>query len=187
MADGRDATPQGATLTPLIVVATRRLSLQPVGRVAWRAGTEPLQTSRDTVVPTIRQWILGLFIAAVSPMIAGAQPPDCVVKHDAFVQGGVAQGQMRLVNSGKACNFTFKFAGNFEPNTWKVEEAPRHGRVTIEGSTVGYVPEAGYAGPDTFTVAVFGYNPMLVHRKARDGRFQFNVDVRPTRWTGTPN
>ena len=108
-----------------------------------------------------------------------AQAPGCVVKHQPFVEGGVAQGQMRVVNDGAGCALTFKFGGSFDPSDWKVESAPSHGRLELGGSTLRYFPEAGYKGADAFTVAVFGYNPMLAHgHRARDGRFAFKVDVR---------
>ncbi len=110
---------------------------------------------------------------------APAQPRECSVKHQAFVQGGVAEGRMRVINNGNPCNFTFKFKGTFEPSEWKVEEAPKHGRIDVGGSAVKYLPESGYAGPDAFTVAVFGFNPMgSAGFRAHNGRFHFKVDVR---------
>ena len=86
---------------------------------------------------------------------------------------------MPVVNNGKPCEFSFKFGGTFEPSDWKVEAAPTHGRVEASGSTVKYVPDADYAGTDAFTVAVFGFNPMLAHgHRSRNGRFAIAVDVR---------
>jgi hypothetical protein len=125
------------------------------------------------------QVVLGLVLAAASSEIASAQAPGCVATHQAFVQGGVAQGRMHVINDGMGCGLTFKFGGAFDPSDWKVEEAPKHGRLEVGGSNLKYFPSTGYAGPDSFTVAVFGYNPMLTHgRRARDGRFAFKVDVR---------
>ena len=91
--------------------------------------------------------------------------PDCQVEHQPYVQSGVAQGHMRVVNDGKGCGFNFRFAGKFDPSSWKVEQPPQHGRVEAGGSRVEYFPEAGYAGPDAFTVAVFGVNPMMRTRE----------------------
>ena len=131
-------------------------------------------------MPSAWQWALGLMLAGVSSTMAWAQPSDCQVSHQPFVQSGVAHGKMRVVNDGKGCGFSFKFAGKFEPSSWKVEEPPQHGRVETGGSRVEYFPEPGYAGPDAFTVAVFGVNPMMrLSFKSRDGRFAIDVDVRP--------
>jgi hypothetical protein len=128
------------------------------------------------------QVVLSLVLAVASSEMASAQAPDCNVTHQAFVEGGVAQGQMRVVSNGKGCVFTFKFGGNFDPSDWKVEQAPSHGRLEVGGSDLKYFPETNYAGPDAFTVAVFGFNPMLAHgHKARNGRFAFKVDVRAPR------
>jgi hypothetical protein len=136
-------------------------------------------------VPAMRallQLSLGLALAVASGLPVSAQPSGCAVTHKAFVEGGVAQGQMRLANNGNACEFSFKFGQTFDPSDWKIESAPKHGRLEVGGSSLKYLPDAGYAGPDAFTVAVFGYNPMLAHgRRSRDGRFAFNVDVRPVR------
>ena len=129
----------------------------------------------------IGQCLLCVAMTAVGLGAASAQAPKCNVKHQAFAEGGVAQGEMRLINNGVACGFTFKFGGKFEPNTWKVEQTPKHGQVDAGGSTVKYVPDNGYAGPDEFTVAVFGTNPMRPRHEARDGRFHFTVDVSATR------
>jgi hypothetical protein len=128
------------------------------------------------------QLALGVALAVAGEVTAWAESSDCTVGHKGFVEGGVAQGQMRVVNNGKACEFSFKFGGTFDPSDWKVESAPKHGRLEMGGTSIKYLPDAGYAGPDVFTVAVFGYNPMLAHgRRSRDGRFAFNVDVRPVR------
>ncbi|MGE5666765.1 MAG: hypothetical protein ACM338_01075 [Betaproteobacteria bacterium] len=111
--------------------------------------------------------------------MARAQPSDCQVEHQPFVQAGVAQGHMRVVNDGTGCGFNFRFAGKFDPSSWKVERPPQHGRVEASGSRVEYFPEGGYAGTDAFTVAVFGVNPMMrTANKSRDGRFAISVDVR---------
>ena len=134
---------------------------------------------RVLAMRVLLQLALGVALAVASGVTAWAQPSDCAVRHNAFVEGGVAQGQMRVLNNGKACEFSFKFGGAFDPSDWKVESAPKHGRLEVGGSSVKYLPDAGYAGPDAFTVTVFGYNPMLAHgRRSRDGRFAFNVDVR---------
>jgi len=115
-------------------------------------------------------------------LTARAQSSDCVFTHKAFVEGGVASGQMRVVNNGNACEFSFKFGGKFDPSDWEVERAPEHGRVEAGPSGVKYLPDAGYTGADAFTVAVFGYNPMLGHgHRSRDGRLAINVDVRRAR------
>ncbi len=125
---------------------------------------------------------LALSVAASSlaqRTAAPTQPRECSVRHHAFVQGGVAEGRMHVINDGNPCSFTFKFGQNFEPSEWKVEEAPKHGHLEAGGSTVKYLPESGYAGPDAFTVAVFGFNPMgPAGFRARNGRFHFKVDVR---------
>ena len=111
--------------------------------------------------------------------LATAEAAGCDVHHQPFVEGGVAQGTMRVVNDGTGCAFTFKFGGNFEPSDWKIEVAPAHGRIEIATGQVTYVPAAGYVGLDAFTLAVFGFNPMLAHgHRARDGRFAFKVVVR---------
>jgi hypothetical protein len=126
-------------------------------------------------------YALGVMLAGASSTMVWAQPADCQVEHQPYVQSGVAQGHMRVVNDGKGCGFNFRFAGKFDPSSWKVEQPPQHGRVEASGSRVEYFPEAGYAGPDAFTVAVFGVNPMMrTANKSRDGRFAITVDVRAT-------
>ncbi len=131
---------------------------------------------------------LGFIVAGAVSAVAfaqlpvAAQSPACQVQHQPFMQGGVAHGTMRVVNHGESCGFTFRFAGQFDPSSWKVEQAPAHGRVEAGGSRVEYVPEPGYAGPDAFTVAVFGINPMRkLASRSRDGRFAIEVDVQPAR------
>ena len=130
---------------------------------------------------TFLQGLFLLIIANTGLPPVSAQTPRCAVKHQPFVQGGVAHGEMRITNTAEGCNFVFKFGGKFEPSTWKVEQAPKHGHLDAAGSTVTYLPENGYTGPDEFTVAVFGVNPMYPRHEARDGRFHFNVSVNPTR------
>ena len=127
----------------------------------------------------VGQRLAGLMLAICASTAAMAQAPDCVVRHQPFAASSVAQGHMRVLNNGKPCGFTFKFGGSFDPSEWKVEEAPKHGRIVAAGSRVDYFPEAGYSGPDAFTVAVFGNDPMLkqLHQK-RNGRFAFAVEVR---------
>ncbi len=130
-------------------------------------------------MPSSWQYALGVMLAGASSTMAWAQPPDCQVEHQPYVQSGVAQGHMRVVNDGKGCGFNFRFAGKFDPSSWKVEQPPQHGRVEAGGSRVEYFPEPGYVGPDAFTVAVFGVNPMMrTANKSRDGRFAIAVDVR---------
>ncbi len=130
-------------------------------------------------MPSAGQCVLGLILAAAVSAPTWAQSPTCAVKHQPFVQSGVARGTMRVVNNGRPCGFNFKFAGKFDPSSWKVEQTPQHGRVEASGSRVDYVPETGYVGPDAFTVAVFGVNPMIrLANKSRDGRFALSVDVR---------
>jgi hypothetical protein len=115
---------------------------------------------------------------AHSPAVAHS--PACQVEHQPFMQGAVAHGTMRVLNRGASCGFTFRFAGQFDPSSWKVEQAPAHGRVVAGGSRVDYVPEPGYAGPDAFTVAVFWINPMRkLASRSRDGRFAIEIDVEP--------
>ena len=128
------------------------------------------------------QPLLGLGLLAAMIVSAQAQRSDCLVTHNAFVEGGVASGRMRVVNNGEACELSFKFAGKFEPSDWKVERAPEHGQVEVGGSGVKYRPDAGYVGADAFTVAIFGFNPMLGHgHRSRNGRFAINVEVLPAR------
>ena len=127
---------------------------------------------------TLLRLVLGLALLAATSMVARAQPSDCAVTHQAFVEGGMAPGRMRVVNNGKACEFSFKFAGQFDPSDWKVERAPEHGQLEVGKSGVKYVPASGYVGPDAFTVAVFGFNPMLGHgHRSRNGRFAIDVEV----------
>jgi hypothetical protein len=141
---------------------------------------------KEADLPTALQFTFRFALAGAVSALAFAQSPGvaqspaCRVQHQPFMQGGVARGTMRVVNDGRPCGFTFRFAGQFDPSTWKVEQAPAHGQVEAGGSRVEYMPEPGYAGPDAFTVAVFGTNPM---RKpgfhSRDGRFAIEVDVEP--------
>ena len=129
-----------------------------------------------------RSRLLLLTIGLAASGAATAQAPNCVVRHDAFVEGGVAKAHMRLSNNGEACAFTFKFGGRFEPSSSRIEEGPRHGRVEVEQATIRYWPEPGFVGSDAFKVALFGYNPMLGHgHRARNGSFSFTVDVHATR------
>lgn len=142
----------------------------------------PGDRRRVLAMRALLQLALGLALAVASGLPVSAQPSDCAVTHKAFVEGGVAQGQMRVANNGEACEFSFKFGGTFDPSDWKIESVPKHGRLEVGGSSVKYLPDAGYVGPDAFTVAVFGNNPMLAHgHRSRNGRFAFNVDVRPVR------
>ena len=130
-------------------------------------------------MPSAGQCVLGLVLAAAVSAPTWAQSPTCEVRHQPFVQSGVAHGTMRVVNDGRPCGFNFKIAGKFDPSSWKVEQTPQHGRVEASGSRVEYFPETGYAGPDAFTVAVFGVNPMMrLANKSRDGRFAISVHVR---------
>ncbi|MGE5088280.1 MAG: hypothetical protein ACM3QY_04060 [Candidatus Levyibacteriota bacterium] len=130
-------------------------------------------------MPHASRWMPTLMLVAAGAAMAGTPPPECQVRHQPLVQGGVAQGHMRVVNDGKGCGFDFRFAGKFDPSSWKVEQAPQHGRVEAGGIRVEYFPAPGYAGPDAFTVAVFGVNPMRKPGfKSRDGRFAISVDVR---------
>lgn len=134
---------------------------------------------RQTILWTIRACAMGVVVLLVMAAGARAQPAPCQVKHEPFVEGGVAQGHMQLVNDGASCEFTFKFRGTLDPSEWKVEAAPGHGTIEASGSVLRYTPVAGYSGPDAFTVAIFGRDPFAAHgRKSRDGRFAFTVDVR---------
>jgi hypothetical protein len=116
-------------------------------------------------------WIIGIAIVS-------AQSPDCDVQRGAFVDGGVAQAKMTVVNKGVACVFEFKFGGNFAPDEWKVIEAPKHGKIEAGGSSARFLPESGYTGTDAFVVEVFGSNAFAGRKKVRNGSFAFQVDIR---------
>ena len=127
---------------------------------------------------TLLRLLLGFGLLTAIGASAEEPPSDCAVTHKAFVEGGVTPGRMRVVNSGKACELSFKFGGTFEPSDWKVERAPEHGQLEVSRSSVKYLPDNGYVGPDAFTVAVFGFNPMLGHgHRSRNGRFAIDVRV----------
>jgi hypothetical protein len=126
---------------------------------------------------------MGPWISALAFVVASgsacAQGSGCEVKRQPYVEDGVAQGQMRVLNDGSGCGFTFKFGGNIDPSSWRIVEAPRHGRLQLSGSSLKYFPESGYAGPDAFVVAVFGTIPHGYQgNRSRNGRFAFEVDVR---------
>ena len=128
-------------------------------------------SSIDPCVWCVLLWVMGVGTAF-------SQSQDCEIRRGAFVQGGVAEGRMSIVNKGDAaCVFEFKFGGNFPPDDWKVIEAPKHGKIEAGGSSARYLPEPGYAGADAFVVEVFGANPQA-RTKGRNGQFSFQVDVR---------
>jgi hypothetical protein len=119
------------------------------------------------------------FAEDAAPAEQRAKASRCVVHHQPFVEAGVAHGTMRLVNDGQPCGFTFQFGMNFAPDTWTTNAAPQHGRLHFDGGRVEYVPDAGYAGSDTFTVTAFGMNAMMRGtNRRRNGQFAFDVDVR---------
>lgn len=110
-----------------------------------------------------------------------AQARRCVVHHQPFMEAGVAHGTMEVVDDGQPCGFTFQFGTKFDPDTWKTDVAPQHGRLRFEGGRVEYVPDAGYVGADAFTVTAFGSNPMMRGTmRRRNGQFAFDVTVRPS-------
>lgn len=88
---------------------------------------------------------------------------------------------MLVLNNGKGCDFAFKFGATGSQTSWKVDEAPRHGRLDASGSKVTYLPEPGYAGPDKFVVSAYGLNPYARGpNRTRNGQFAVTVEVRTT-------
>ena len=107
-----------------------------------------------------------------------AQETKCSVKREAFVNGGVATGAMAL-EQGSVCRFSFKFGQTNPPDSWELVEPPKSGKVVFKEDTAEYQPNAGFAGDDKFTVAVFGKAPNCGARCNRNGRFEFAVTVKP--------
>lgn len=160
-------------------------------RCGLRAGTTGATIDRRARTRGARVLVLATLAAGswapgnTFAQSAPATPPPadasrCVVHHQPFMEAGVAHGTMRVVNDGQSCGFTFRFGMKFDPDTWKIEVAPQHGRLHFDGGHVEYLPDSGYAGADVFTVTAFGGNPMIRGTaRRRNGQFAFDVTVRP--------
>jgi len=126
---------------------------------------------------SVNSCMWGVLLGVAAAGIASAQTPDCDIQRPVFVNGGVAEGKMTVVNKGAPCAFHFKFMGSSDPDEWKVIEAPKHGKIEAGGNSVKYLPEAAYTGADAFIVEVFG-RATFAKGQPRNGKFAFQVDVR---------
>jgi hypothetical protein len=107
-----------------------------------------------------------------------AQSPNCKIKRDPFVNNGTSNGTMTTVQGG-ACEFRFRFQNTSPPDSWKLVDAPKSGKVTFKDDVAEYQPNADFSGEDKFVIEVFGRVPSCSHLCNRNGRFQFSVAVQP--------
>jgi hypothetical protein len=124
--------------------------------------------------------VLAVTLAIAGTGVARAQSPGCQSTHQPYVEAGLVEGRMLVLNNGKGCDFAFKFGGTGWETSWKVDEAPKHGKLDASGGKLTYLPESGYAGTDKFLVTAFGVNAFAhsgPHR-TRNGRFAVSVQVR---------
>jgi len=128
-------------------------------RGAWRAGLLALTTS----------------MAAVP---ADAQPATCAVERKPYVNAGRADATM-VVEEGSTCPFRFRFGGTNPPDSWKLVEKPKSGKVSFSTDVAEYQPAEGFTGEDRFVIAVFGTAPNCGTRCVRNGEYQVTVTVKP--------
>lgn len=89
--------------------------------------------------------------------LAGAAK-QCTVGPLAPVAGKEVAARMTVGNDGGWCAFTVAQPGPQPYATGLLTEAPAHGRVYVhpvgDNTRIDYTPDAGYAGPDAFTVTL---------------------------------
>jgi hypothetical protein len=113
---------------------------------AQPAGQATVSTFSATVFP-------GISVTTVDPVAQSA--PGCRIeriKHYTDGSSGVLNVQMEMKNRGAPCVqqfFNAKFAW-MPVAVEKILHESSHGTVTVVGNAVGYVPQAGFIGNDSF-------------------------------------
>lgn len=122
-----------------------------------------------------------LLVALSAWFHSSSAQQSCQVTRNDFVNGGVAPAAMQIDGNGP-CQFKFKFGGQQPPDSWELIEPPKSGKVSFGTDFAEYVPNAGFAGEDKFTVALFGKAPQCSAPGARcnrNGRYEISVKVGP--------
>ena len=109
---------------------------------------------------------------------ASAQPASCVVERKPYVNAGRADATM-VVEEGSPCQFRFRFGGTNPPDSWKLVESPKSGKITFNADVAEYQPTAGFTGEDRFVIHMFGTAPNCGSRCTRNGEYQVTVTVKP--------
>ena len=107
---------------------------------------------------------------------AAAAPAACKVDGEQFVDRGTAHKTLHA-SEGTPCRWVFRFGGANPPDTWKITRAPAHGKITFVDRQLEFQPEAGYTGPDEFSLHVFGSAPGAGNYHHRDGEIVFAVTI----------
>jgi hypothetical protein len=122
--------------------------------------------------------LLASVLASVACSLAQAQDPKCQVKRDQFVNGGRANGSMKVEQNG-VCEFKFRFGGTNPPDSWNLVTPPKSGKVAFKEGIAEYRPNEGFVGDDKFTIALFGKTPNCGTRCNRNGQYEISVQVLP--------
>jgi hypothetical protein len=109
--------------------------------------------ARGTVSTVSETLFSGINVTTTDPV--AQSDPGCRTEttRDYFLAGaGQMHVRMEMRNRATPCTVQFynaKFAWR-PADEVKIPREPRHGTVTVLGSAVGYVPEAGFIGTDSF-------------------------------------
>jgi hypothetical protein len=84
---------------------------------------------------------------------SGRPPQKCsVLPFSGMTSASGAAAIMQIVNNQLPCEVSVHQGRNRPFDTLTVTDPPRHGTVTVKGSSFSYMPAAGFAGEDTFKI-----------------------------------